>query len=129
MLVCGLAAFSINGFKFNAPAQTLEIPEGYTFVKTLDLSAGGYTHEPILSFTLDQPRTAGIFIGIQSVKSDLIDLQLTGPDGYQRAVFHAEGYTADQEGVFLEEAMAAGQYQRILTSKPSTGTLSVYSKK
>lgn len=57
------------------------------------------------------------------------DVVLTGPNEYLRRIIHAEGYTAQRDNPHVEETLAPGQYQVILTSRPSPGVVSVYTNR
>ena len=120
--LCGLVAFSANGFRLAAPDRDpFQPPAGYRLVKTIDLSQGEWTQAVIYAFTLDNAGSAGIYLLVENVNSDLFEVRLTGPDSYNRLIVHAEGYTARQDNPHLEEILPPGQYQCLLTSQSSSG--------
>jgi hypothetical protein len=127
--LCGLVAFGANGYRFDAPrADPFLPPPGYTLAKTVDLSRGGYEQAAMLTFTLDKPAVVGIFLLVEDVDSDYLEVRLTGPARYDRLIVHAEGYTARRDSPRLEDSLQPGQYELILTSRPSPGRVSIYVK-
>ena len=128
-VLCGLIAFSANGFKLVAPREDPFMPPpGYSLVKTIELSQAVYTQAVVHAFTLEKPAEAGVYLLIQDVISEYLDVKLTGSHAYDRLIVHAEGYTAHRDNPHVEESLQPGRYQLILTSKPSPGTLSIYTK-
>jgi hypothetical protein len=56
----------------------------------------------------------------------LLDVWLTGPAGCDRLVLHAGGCSACRDSPQLAVDLPAGNFEIVLTSKPSLGTLTVY---
>jgi hypothetical protein len=69
-----------------------------------------------------------VFVEIRDINTTYFDLSVTGADGYRSTVLHGEGYTADQDGGLWEAYLPAGNYQVMLASHQSSGTVSVYMK-
>jgi hypothetical protein len=79
--LCGLVAFSANGYKFTVPKEDpFQPPQGYGLVQTIDLSRGGYAQSAVHTFTIDKPTAVGIYLLVENINSDYIDVRLTGPD-------------------------------------------------
>ncbi len=126
-IVCGALAFAANGFRLiAAPVNPFQPPLGYTLRVSIDLSAGEHSGEPVYIFNLTRPTKVGIFLLVEGIDTDYIDLVLTGPDQYSRVIVHGEQYTASQDAPRFEATLGPGQYQLVLTSKLSPGLVSIY---
>ena len=128
LLVFAAAGFAANGFHLAAPSRTPGYlpPSGYALVKTIDLAEKEYTGEVIYQFAIEKERTSGVYLLVQDINSPYFEVILSGPDNYHKQIIHAEGYTATQDSPHTEGQLQAGEYQIILTSKKSPGTLLVY---
>jgi hypothetical protein len=127
---CGLVAFGANGFKLSAPRRdAFQPPQGYSLVKQIKLSQPEAINQAdVCAFQLDQPAIVGIYLLVEDVQADLLEVKLTGSNAYESLILHAEGYTAYRDNPHLEKTLPAGQYQCILTSRSSAGTLSIYTR-
>lgn len=128
MAVCVVVVFTINGLAGNNSVNKFSPPQGYDLVTQLDLSEQALPSESLKQFTLDEPTYVGVFVAIRDINTTYFDLSVTGSDGYTSTVVHGEGYAAAQDGGLWEEYLPAGDYQVVLTSHPSPGTVSVYFK-
>lgn len=127
-LACGLVAFGANGFRLTVPtADPFQPPQGYQLVGRVSLADAAHDRAAVYSFTLATPTKVGIYLLVEDVQSDYLEVKLTGPAAYERLILHAEGYTARRDSPHMEEVLQPGQYTCILTSKPSAGAFSVYS--
>jgi len=109
-------------------AQPIIVPAAYRPVNTLDLSYHACQADTVGWFTLDQPTDAGVFVTLSQINTPYFDLVLTGPNGFQAAVLHAEGYSASQDSANLEKRMEPGQYWLLLTADQSPGLVTLYVK-
>ena len=129
VLVLDLALVLAAGLASGAnPAQPIIVPAAYRPVNTLDLSYHAYQADTVGWFTLDQPTDAGVFVTLSQINTPYFDLVLTGPNGFQAAVLHAEGYSASQDSASLEKRMEPGQYWLLLTADQSPGLVTLYVK-
>jgi hypothetical protein len=124
MLLLGLNLTSLGG-----PALVMDrltAPSGYALVKTIDLSRQDAEQQPVYTFTLESTRQAGIYLLAQNIRTAYVDVSLVGPGGYLKVMLHGEGYSADADSSYLEESLQPGKYQVLLTSRDSSGSLSLY---
>ena len=125
----GLAAFGANGFRLAAPrADPYQPPQGYRLATTIDLSRVEDLQTVTQTFTTDQPSAAGVYLLVENINSDYFEVRLTGPDSFDRLIVHAEGYTAQRDNPHIEVNLQPGEYRLLLTSKRSTGMLTIYTK-
>jgi len=82
----------------------------------------------VYTFTSSKLAEVGVYLLVENINSDYFEVKLTGPDQYDRLIIHVEGYTAHQDNPHLEENLLPGQYYFILTSQPSPGVLSIYTR-
>jgi hypothetical protein len=127
MLLLGLNLTSLGG-----PAQAMDRltpPSGYALVKTIDLSREDAEQQPVYAFTLDAAGQAGIYLLVQNIRTAHVDVSLVGPGDYRKVILHGEGYSADADSSYLEESLQPGEYEVLLTSRDSSGRLSLYALK
>lgn len=125
--VCGLLAFTANGFKFGAAApDPYQPPPGYAPQATINLSDEDFSDRPVYIFNVEKTSRVGIFVLVSQVESDYFEVKLTGPDNFSRVIVHAEGYTARRDNPRLEETLQPGQYRLVMTSRQSVGQVSIY---
>ncbi len=129
LAVCGFVAFAANGFRLTAPRPDPFLPPpGYAQVATIDLSAAAHDRSVVHTFTIEQSTAVGVYLLVEEINSEYFDVVLTGPNRYERLIIRAEGYTARRDNPHIEETLAPGQYQVVLTSKLSPGVLSVFAR-
>ena len=126
--LCVLVILLLNGFAKTNSSIKFSPPQGFDSVAQIDLSKQAYSSEPLAEFTLDQPKTVGVFVAIRNINTTYFDLSVTGPDTFHDTVVPGEGYNAFQDGGLWQKTLQPGTYQVVLTSDPSAGTASVYLK-
>jgi hypothetical protein len=127
LVVCGLAAFGANGFRFSAPnADPFQLPPGATLATRTILSETAHAESVVCAFTLTEPATVAVYLVVENVNSEYLEVRLTGPAHYDRLLLHAEGYTAQKDMPHMEDLLQPGRYACLLTSQASPGLLSVY---
>jgi hypothetical protein len=126
LAICVLAAFLLNSFADSS--NRFSPPQGFDSLAQIDLSRQAYEAEALAEFTLDQPRTVGVFVVVRNINTTYFDLSVTGPDTFQDPVLHGEGYNAFQDGGLWQKTLPSGTYRVVLTSDLSAGTASVYLK-
>lgn len=125
--VCALAAFALNGFKLSGGSSSRNLPPAdYSLTRQVDLSAAQFDQAAVLTFTLQQPATIGIFLLLEDMASDLFEVKLTGPDGYEFLIIHSEGYTASVDTPRMQAHLQPGEYTLVLSSRSSAGKVSIY---
>lgn len=124
LLVVGLATGLLTG-GFTAKGGGAP-PAGYRLAAEVDLSAGEMTTEPVGGFRLDQPAAGGVYLLIQSIETNYLDVSLEGPQGYRQLILHGEAYQAGEQTAHFEEPLPVGEYQVVVTSESESGTLKVY---
>jgi hypothetical protein len=132
LLVCGFAAFAINGFKFSAPrtervAGYFLPPAGYNRVVEIDLAKDKRSQEVIYTFEVKKAGQVGVFLQVNWINTPYLDVRLQGPEQYDRVILHGEGYFAEIDRAQVEELLQPGQYNVVLSNEKSVGTVSVYS--
>ena len=125
-IICMLVAFGLNGFQFSS--SFYQPPAGYRLLQAINLSESAHDQSVICDFTLTQPTQIGVHLLIEKVDSDYLEVRLTGEADYDNIIVHAEGYTAEKDTPRMETTLQPGRYTCLLTSLPSTGTLSLYIK-
>ena len=129
VLVLDLALVLAAGLASRAnPPQPISVPAAYRPVNTVDLSYHAYQSDTVAWFTLDQPTDAGVFVELSNINTPYFDLALTGPNGFQAPILHAEGYSASQDTAGLEKRLEPGQYWLLLTAAQSPGLVTLYVK-
>ncbi len=101
-------------------------PEGYQLVRRIDLAGQTNRDEVIAAFTRGGGQGGGVFLQLNQVESEYINVQLVGADGSSRSLFHAEGYTAALDRVEFTQELPPGEYKLVLNAARSRGTLAVY---
>jgi hypothetical protein len=122
-------AFALNGFKLDAttPGPDQSVPEaGYRFINRLNLADLPAGENAIYLFTLDAPREVDLMVRFESPRAELLNLRLTGPDGLDLPLFHAEGYYASADQSSLSETLPAGEYRLLLETRAASGVLLLY---
>jgi hypothetical protein len=101
-------------------------PEGYSFVQKIDLPKAEYERETVFAFVIDKKEEAGVYLLLQDVVSEYLEVRLEGLDGYSRIITHSEGYTANYDTHKMEAVLEPGEYRLTLSSRSSRGALSVF---
>jgi hypothetical protein len=130
LVVSAFLAFWANDFRLIAEprARAVRPPAGYQQAVRLDLSVDERNSTEIFSFTLQESGRVGVFVLIENVQTDYLDLALQEKGGFSRTLLHGEGYTAGADTVNYEEVLRPGVYTLVLTSARSPGMLTVYLK-
>ncbi len=118
--------FAVNGLAAKSMLDKNSPPQDFVPVAQIDLSTLAYPGETLAEFSIEKSAYVGVFIAVRNINTTYIDLRVTGPDGYSSIVLHGEGFNAFQDGGLWEENLAPGDYQIVLTSHQSPGTVSVY---
>lgn len=111
-----------------AQTQTVEPPPGYVQAANVDVSGGDFDDFELARFTLSSPGGPGIFLEIQDIDTSFFEVRLVGPNSYEQIILRGEGYstTLDTARLDPDPALPAGEYELLLTSRQSLGTLTVY---
>ena len=127
LLVWGTAIALKTGLP-GAAAQTVEPPAGYVRAAHIDISAGDFDDFELAHFTLSSPGGPGIFLEIHDIDTSFFEVRLVGPDSYEQVILRGEGYstTLDTARLDPDPALPPGEYEVLLTSRQSPGTLTVY---
>ena len=103
-------------------------PPGYQFIREIQLSGQANQDLPVVAFNHTSANPRGIFIRLRNVQAGQISLRLAGPDGYSRILLDLENFSIGSDSVLFEETLEPGQYQVLLTSQKSPGSLSFYTR-
>lgn len=126
LLAFNLALGGLN--RSGQPQGEAGPPPGYQFIREIQLSGQANQDLPVIAFNHTSANPRGIFIRLRDVQAGQISLRLAGPDGYSRNLLDLENYTSGYDTVLFEESLEAGQYQVLLTSQKSPGSLSFYTR-
>lgn len=111
----------------NGSAPAGGVPAEYRWVAQTDLSQADPAGVVIYAFDKAEAGPFGIYLLARNVRTDFVDVTLTGPDGWSFTVLHGEDYSATEER--LNPAwgeLPAGHYELVLTGSPARGEIAVY---
>lgn len=115
----------INVAGGGAGRQVLPVPEGYQFIRRVELSGVDKQDEVIAVFTR-WLGSGGILLDLSDVKSELLDVRLEGDNGFEDTLLHGEVYSTDQGRVEYARDLPPGEYRIYLTARAASGVLTVY---
>lgn len=125
-LLFGLTAFTLNGFRFSTfSATSIRPPAGSQLIETVDL-AQAHTQSVLCDFTLVESSSIGIYLIVENINTNYVDIRLSSTTGYGQVILHGEGYSAAVDYPRLEATLQPGRYTCLLTNQPSLGTVSLY---
>ncbi|MFN7037204.1 MAG: M50 family metallopeptidase [Bellilinea sp.] len=123
-LVLSLTAM-INALGSGARRAAQAVPEGYQFIRRVELSGGEKQDEVIAVFTR-WLGSGGILLDLSGVKSELLDVRLAGDNGFEETLLHGEDLTSEQGRVEYTKDLPPGEYRIYLTARGASGVLTVY---
>jgi hypothetical protein len=101
------------------------LPEGYQFIRRVELGGGDQQDEVIAVFTR-WLGSGGILLDLDGVKCELLDVRLAGDNGFEETLLHGEEFTSEQGRVEYTKDLPPGEYRIYLTTRGSEGVLTVY---
>ncbi len=130
MVVSTFLAFTMSfflnrGYYANA-VYSGQSPDGYRLVVEMPLDDPASNGSGVVAFTLDEPTHAGVFVRLEDVRTDELDITLTLADGTILPMLHAEEYMANGDSCMYENDLPAGTYFLEFTSRNGHGRLAVY---
>jgi hypothetical protein len=127
ILVWGTAIALKTGLP-GAAAQIVEPPAGYVRAAHIDLNTGDFDDFELAHFTLSSPGGPGIFLEIHDIDTSFFEVRLVGSNAYEKVILRGEGYstTLDTARLDPDPTLPAGEYELLLTSRQSPGTLTIY---
>ncbi len=123
-LVLSMTAL-INGLGGAANRAAQAVPQGYQFIRRVELGGGDQQEEVIAVFTR-WLGSGGILLNLRGVKSELLDVRLVGDNGFEETLLHGEDFTSEQGRVEYTQDLPPGEYRILLSTRRSSGTLTVY---
>lgn len=123
-LVLGLTVL-INAVGGGVSRGVAPVPEGYQFVRRVDLSTGNRQDEVIAVFTR-WLGSGGILLELQDVKSDFLDIRLVGDNGFEDTLLHGEDFTSERGRVEYTQDLPPGEYRILLNARRARGGISIY---
>jgi hypothetical protein len=118
----------ISSISFATCRDQSRIPNGYTLIKDIDLSAENFAQEPLLSFTLAAPERTSFLLHVQNLDTRLVDVTLQKVDGDPITLLHGEGFSTPDNISNINLMLGAGDYQIVLTTQNAIGRLRLYLK-
>ncbi|HAD05695.1 MAG TPA: hypothetical protein DCE76_00885 [Anaerolineaceae bacterium] len=115
----------INAVGGGAGRGVQPLPEGYQFIRRVELSGGDKQGEVIAVFTR-WLGSGGILLDLSEVKSELLDVRLEGDNGFEDTLLHGEEFTSEQGRVEYTRDLPPGEYRIFLTTRAASGVLTVY---
>ncbi|GIV65409.1 MAG: hypothetical protein KatS3mg046_669 [Bellilinea sp.] len=122
-LVLGMTVW-INGLG-GSGRVVQPLPEGYQFIRRVELGGGDQQDEVIAVFTR-WLGSGGILLDLDGVKCELLDVRLAGDNGFEETLLHGEEFTSEQGRVEYTKDLPPGEYRIYLTTRGSEGVLTVY---
>ncbi|MCX7976875.1 MAG: M50 family metallopeptidase [Bellilinea sp.] len=101
------------------------LPEGYQFIRRVELIGGDKQDEVIGVFTR-WLGSGGILLDLSEVKSELLDVRLEGDNGFEDTLLHGEEFTSEQGRVEYTRDLPPGEYRIFLTTRAASGVLTLY---
>ncbi len=120
------AAINLAGGSSRGATMQIAPPDGYQFVRRIDLSEQRNRDEIIAAFSRGGGEGGGIYLALTGIESEYIDVQLVGADGSRQVLFHAEQYLASFDQVEFTQPLPIGEYKLVLNAARSKGILTVY---
>ncbi len=128
-ILLGLTVFALNGFRFStSTVASFVLPPDSRLIKTISLAESAHDKTNLCDFTLTESAPIGIYLIVENINTSFVDVRLTGPASYDQVIVHGEGYSAAFDYPRLETTLQPGHYMCLLTSQPSSGTISLYIK-
>lgn len=124
LLLVGLQA-ALPG-RASVGREPMPVPHGYAPAAEYDLSVASRQGEVAAEFTLSEPALAGVFVLVYDINSEMFELVLEGPDGFNQILIRGLGYASTRDSAFFEERLPAGAYRVVLTHLASPGWLEIY---
>lgn len=115
----------INGIGGGAGRTVQPLPEGYQFIRRVELSGADKQDEVIGVFTR-WLGSGGILLDLNGVKSELLDVRLEGDNGFEDTLLHGEEFTSEQGRVEYTRDLPPGEYRIFLTTRAASGVLTLY---
>lgn len=126
-LLAVVLAGSLLAFNRNAPAAT--IPAGYRLAAEFDLAQADRAGVTLSAFDRTEAGPLGVLVIARNVRTDYLDVSISGPDEWDFAILHAEGYSASQDRSNPAWSdLPAGHYAITLSGSPARGTILLYLK-
>lgn len=115
----------INGIGGGAGRTVQPLPEGYQFIRRVELGGADQQDEVIGVFTR-WLGSGGILLDLSDVKSELLDVRLEGDNGFEDTLLHGEEFTSEQGRVEYTRDLPPGEYRIYLTTRAASGVLTLY---
>lgn len=130
MIISTVLAFTMSfylnrGYYANA-LYSGQSPQGYRLAAEMALDDPASNGSGVVAFTLDEATHAGVFVRLEDVRTEELDIILTLADGTIMPMLHAEEYLADGDSCMYENDLPAGTYFLEFTSRNGHGCLAVY---
>lgn len=111
----------------NGGSQAASVPAEYRLVAQTDLSQADPAGVVIYAFDRAEAGPLGVYLVARNVRTDILDVTLTGPEGWSFVVLHGEGYsTPEDRSNPAWGKLPAGHYELVLTGSPARGEIAVY---
>jgi len=101
------------------------LPEGYQFIRRVELGGGDQQDEVIAVFTR-WLGSGGILLDLDGVKCELLDVRLAGDNGFEERLLYGEEFTSERGRVEYTKDLPPGEYRIYLTTRGGVGVLTVY---
>jgi hypothetical protein len=121
-----LTAFGLN--EFSSSPRPPQAPPGYILQNTINLSKREDFHNVVLSFQLIRPQTVSIFLARANMEGELFEARLIGSDNYDSLLIRSDKTTSPSDSVSFQETLVAGEYNLVIMSLGTSGTIVVYSQ-
>jgi len=122
-VIVGTTALVFKTLGLRDPATP---PQEYKLAATIPLSQKDYQAETVASFSLDKIGDAAIFLRVERLNTDFIDVTLLPPQGDPIQLLHGEDFSTDVGTSQSQYRLPAGESKIILTCPKSAGVLKVY---
>ncbi|MEW6504705.1 MAG: M50 family metallopeptidase [Chloroflexota bacterium] len=123
-LVLGMTAV-INLLGGGTGRATLPVPEGYQFIRRVELGSGDQQDEVIAVFAR-WLGSGGILLDMAEVKCEFLDVRLLGDNGFEETLLHGEEMSSDVGRVEYTKDLPPGEYRIYLSVRDCEGGLTVY---
>lgn len=115
----------INAIGGGVNRAVAPVPEGYQFVRRVELSGGDKQDEVIAVFTR-WLGSGGILLEMRDVRGEFLEVRLVGDNGFEDALLHGEQFTSERGRVEYTQDLPPGEYRLLLSTQGARGVLSVY---
>ncbi|GAP12508.1 peptidase M50B-like [Longilinea arvoryzae] len=113
----------------NRDAQTAVIPAGYRLAAEFDLAQADRAGVTLYAFDQTEAGPLGLLVLARNVRTDYLDVSITGPENWSFPILHGEGYsTVEDRSNPAWGELPAGRYAVVLTGSPARGKILVYVK-